>query len=157
MTARSIWYITDRYLLSGSFNRVLTPYLGLNLLAGVKWLEPGNVEIRTNPETHYMEFSGGGGLTFLYKNGFGAAVSELLVKQNFQERRARDLLGRHRDESVFGVLNASISYNFPGKRGFVSLAGTNLLDVKFSYQREPVELNSITPSRQVMLSLGLYF
>ncbi|WP_243360134.1 tetratricopeptide repeat protein [Fundidesulfovibrio terrae] len=154
---RKTWYITDRYLLSGSFNRVLTPYLGLNLLAGVKWLEPGNVEIRTNPETHYTEFSAGGGLTFLYKNGLGATVSGLVVKQAFAESRARDLLGRHRDETPFGLLNASVSYKFPGKRGFVSLEGSNLFDVKFSYQREPVALDSFVPYRRIMFRLGLYF
>jgi tetratricopeptide (TPR) repeat protein len=154
---RKVWYTTDRYLLGGSFNRVLTPYLGMNLNAAVKWLEPGKVEVRTNPEAHYMEFNAGGGLNFLFKNGFGAGVSGLLVKQTFQERRARDLLGRHRDETMFGLLNARLSYDFPGKRGFASLEGSNLLDVKFSYQREPVALDSIAPSRHIVFKLGLYF
>ncbi|WP_243439025.1 FecR domain-containing protein [Fundidesulfovibrio soli] len=154
---RKIWYVTDRYLLTGSFNRVLTPYLGLNLVGAVKWLEPQGVELHRSPETRYFEINGGGGLTFLYRNGFGAGVSGLLVKQTFPESTARDLLGRHRDETLFGVLNARMSFDFPGKRGFVSLEGANLLDVKFSYQREPVVLDSITPSRRVMLRLGLFF
>lgn len=154
---RKIWFVIDRYLLTGSVNRVLTPYLGLNLLAGVKWLEPGPVELRANPETHYVEFSGGGGLTFLYKNGLGASVSGLVVKQTFAESRARDLLGRHRDETPFFLLNAKLSYDFPGKRGFASLEGANLLDVKFSYQREPVALDAFTPYRHVLFRLGVYF
>ena len=154
---RKVWFDTNRYLVSGSVNRVLTPYLGANLVGVVKWLEPGTVETRVNPETHYVEFSGGGGLTFLYKNGFGAAVSGQLIKQTFMDNRARDLLGRHRDESVFGLLNARLSYDFPGKRGFASLEGRNLLDTKFSYQREPVALDAFAPSRQVVLRLGWYF
>lgn len=154
---RKIWMVTDRYLMTASLNRVLTPYLGGNLVALAKWLEPGDAAARRFPETRFAEFATGGGLNFLYKNGIGAAVSGLLVKQTFPDTAARDLLGRHRDESVFGLLNARISYEFPGKAGFVSLEGRNLLDVKFSYQREPVALDAFVPSRQILLRLGFNF
>ncbi|WP_043645229.1 TonB-dependent receptor domain-containing protein [Fundidesulfovibrio putealis] len=154
---RKIWLITDRYLVSASVNRVLTPYLGANLIAQAKWLERGDAAAKRFPETHFAEFAAGGGLNFLYKNGIGASVSGLLVKQTFPDTAARDLLGRHRDESVFGLLNAGISYEFPGKAGFVSLEGRNLLDVKFSYQREPVALDAFVPSRQILFRLGFNF
>jgi len=133
------------------------PYLGANLVAQAKWLEPGDAAARRSPETHFAEFAGGGGLNFLYKNGIGAGVSGFLVKQTFPNSAARDLLGRHRDESVFGLLNARISYEFPGKAGFVSLEGRNLLDAKFSYQREPVALDAFVPSRQILFRLGFNF
>jgi len=154
---RRLWFTTNRYLMAASLNRVLTPYLGGNLVAQVKWLEPMDTALRFNPETHFVEFAGGGGLNFLYKNGIGAGVNGLVVKQRFFDPAARDLLGRRRDETPFFLLNGNVSYQFPGKRGFVSLEGSNLLDVKFSYQREPVALDAFVPSRQVLLKLGFYF
>lgn len=81
-------------------------------------------------------------------------MSGLLVQQSFPESTARDLLARHRDESPFCLLNARLSYEFTGKAGFVSLEGRNFMDVKFSYQREPVALDAYVPSRQVVLRLG---
>ena len=154
---RKIWMTTDRYLVSASINRVLAPYLGANLVALAKRLEPGDAASRRFPETRFTEFAAGGGLNFLYRNGIGAGVSGLVVKQSFSERAARDLLGRHRDETPFGLLNARISWEFPGKTGFVSLEGRNLLNVTFSYQREPVALDAFVPSRQVLFRLGFNF
>jgi len=137
-----ISWMWKRYLASLTLNRILGRYFGLAAGAVVKKIDPsfpGGYD--------YKEYDGLGQLVFWHPSGFRAGVNTLLVKQDLTNR----------GDNLYGLVNAMIGYEFPGKRGLATLAVTNILNRHFYYQQEFVTLDSFYPARRIMFTLALYF
>lgn len=147
----------NRYMATLGVNRILIPSLGLSAFGVVKRLLPTEATARRYPEDDFFEADGVLALNFLHKSGFGAGISGTAVHQYYFDHRYANVYGERRTETLFGLLSAQISYEFPGKRGFVSVTGTNLTGTRFTYQREAVALDAFYPDRQIVFKLGWYF
>ena len=154
---RVIEYDVSRYMATIGINRILMPSLGLSAYGAAKRLMPYESTARRSPESDFFEADGVLALNFLHSSGLGAALAGTLVHQYYFDNRYLDSLGQHRTETLFGLLDARLSYQFPGKRGFVSLEGKNLTATRFNYLREAVALDSFYPDRQFVVRLGWYF
>lgn len=154
---REIDVTVNRYMATLGVNRILAPYLGLSAFGVAKRLLPTEATARRYPENDFFEADGVLALNFLHESGLGAGVSGTAVHQYYCDRRYENVRGERRTETLFGLLTAQLSYQFPGKRGFVSVTGTNLTGTRFSYQREAVALDAFYPDRQIVIKLGWYF
>ena len=112
---------------------------------------------RRYPESDFFEADGVLALNYLHSSGFGCGISGTLVHQYYFDNRYLNVKGEHRTETLFGLLDAKVSYEFPGKRGFVAVQGKNLTNTRFTYQREAVALDAFYPDRQIVFTLGWYF
>jgi len=154
---RVIDYDVTRYMATIGINRILMPSLGLSAYGAAKRLLPYESTARRSPESDFFEADGVLALNFLHSSGLGAALAGTLVHQYYYDNRYLDSLGQRRTETLFGLLDARLSYQFPGKRGFVSLEGKNLTATHFNYLREAVALDSFYPDRQIVVRLGWFF
>ena len=135
-------WMWKRYLASWTLNRILGRYFGLSLGVVAKKIDPNFAG-----SYDYKEYDGFSQLVFWHPSGVRGGVSSVLVKQDLTNR----------GDNLFGLLNASVGYEFPGKRGLASREVTNLLDRHFFYQREFVTLDAFFPARRLMFKLALYF
>ncbi|MEL7639394.1 MAG: FecR domain-containing protein [Solidesulfovibrio sp.] len=154
---REVDVTVSRSMATLGVNRILAPYLGLSAFGVAKRLLPTAVTARRYPENDFFEADGVLALNFLHESGLGAGVSGTAVHQYYFDNRYQNVYGERRTETLFGLLNAQLSYQFPGKRGFVSVTGTNLTATRFTYQREAVALDAFYPDRQIVFKLGWYF
>jgi tetratricopeptide (TPR) repeat protein len=154
---REIDVDVSRYMLTLGVNRILTPSLGLSAFGVAKRLLPEESTARRYPENDFFEADGVLALNYLHASGLGAGLSGTLVHQYYFDNRYKNVLGERRTETCFGLLDARVSWQFPGKRGFVSVEGKNLTATRFTYQREAVALDAIYPDRQFVFKLGWYF
>lgn len=154
---REIDVTVTRYMATLGVNRILLPSLGLSAFGVAKRLLPDASTARRYPEEDFFEADGILALNYLHPSGFGAAVSGTAVHQFYFDNRYQNVFGERRTETLFGLLNAQVSYQFPGKRGFVSLSGTNLTGTRFTYQREAVALDAFFPDRQIVFKIGWFF
>ena len=146
-----------RYMATVGVNRILTPYLGLSVFGVAKRLLPHEATARRYPEDDFFEADGALALNFLHSSGLGAGIGGTLVHQYYYDNRYQNVFGERRTETLFGLLDARVSYEFPGKRGFAAVEGKNLTNTRFTYQREAVALDAFYPDRQIVFKLGWYF
>lgn len=147
----------SRYMATLGLNRILTPSLGLSVFGVAKRLLPHESTARRYPESDFFEADGVLALNYLHASGLGCGISGTLVHQHYFDNRYLNVKGEHRTETLFGLLDAKISYEFPGKHGFVAVEGKNLTNTRFTYQREAVALDAFYPDRQIVFKLGWYF
>ncbi|EHJ47605.1 FecR protein [Solidesulfovibrio carbinoliphilus subsp. oakridgensis] len=154
---REIDATVSRYMVTLGLNRILLPSLGLSAFGVAKRLLPDESTARRNPEEDFFEADGILAVNYLHPSGFGAGISGTAVHQFYFDNRYQNIYGERRTETLFGLLGAQVSYQFPGKRGFVSVAGTNLTGTRFTYQHEAVTLDSFYPDRQILFKIGWFF
>jgi tetratricopeptide (TPR) repeat protein len=135
-------WMWKRFWASYSLNQIIGRYFGLGLSGWAKKIDPNF------PGSHdFKEYGGAGQLIFWHPSGFRAGVSSTFGRQDLTDR----------GDNLFGLLNASVGYEFPGKRGLATLEVTNLLNRHFFYQNELVTLDAIYPARRILFKLALYF
>ena len=154
---REIDVTINRYMATFGVNRILTPSLGLSVFGVAKRLLPTESTARRYPENDFFEADGVLAFNYLHECGFGAGISATAVHQHYFDDRYKNVRGERRTETLFGLLDAQLSYQFPGKRGFASVSGRNLTGTRFTYQREAVALDAFYPDRQILFRLGWYF
>jgi outer membrane receptor protein involved in Fe transport len=137
-----VYWMWKRYQASLVVNRIVGRYFGVNL--GVL---AGKVDPNFVGSADYKEYDAYAQLFFWHPSGLRAGINSVLVKQDLTNR----------GDSCFGLLNASLGYEFPGKRGLVTLDVTNLLNRHFFYQTEFVASEPVLPARRIMFKLALYF
>jgi hypothetical protein len=125
-------------------NQILLPYLGLYL--GSSWKRMQLYYPYPYALT-YTELDQFAGLTFWHSSGLRAFFGSILIYQKPINLKS----------DLFGMVNAGVGYEFPQKRGLIYLAANNVFNRHFTYLVEPVALNTFAASRQITLSLSLYF
>jgi hypothetical protein len=137
-----VQWMWKRYLASITINQILSRYFGLSLSGWAKKIDPNFPGSRD-----FKEYAGTGQLIFWHPSGFRAGFGSIFGKQDLTDR----------GDNLFALFNASVGYEFPGKRGLASLEVTNLLNRHFFFQNEFVTLDSIFPGRRILFKLALYF
>ena len=136
-------FMWKRYQASFTVNRILGQYFGLSLGALAKKTDP--TWIGFNDFKEYNSFAK---LVFWHPSGWWAWINPFLVKQDLTDR----------GDNLFGLLNAQVGYQFPGKWGLAALEVTNLLNRHFFYDKDPPSgLDVIFPQRRIMFKLALFF
>jgi hypothetical protein len=135
-------FLWKRYLASYTLNQIIGDYFGVSLSGWAKKLDPNFPGSRD-----FKEYAGTAQLIFWHPSGFRAGVGSIFGKQDLTNR----------GDNLFGLFNAAMGYEFPGKRGLATLEFTNLLNRHFYFQKEFVTLDSIFPDRRIMFKLALYF
>jgi hypothetical protein len=130
------------YYANVGLNRILTPYLGLYL--GGAWKRFDSQEV-LNPD--FTEIDGLVRLTFWHSSGLRASLGSTLIYQ----------IPKHRKYDLFALADAGLGYEFPQKRGLISLTVTNIFNRHFSYVTEPIKLDPFYAARRITLNLALYF
>jgi len=64
---------------------------------------------------------------------------------------------KNRKYDLFALADAGLGYEFPQKRGLISLTVTNIFNRHFSYVTEPIKLDPFYAARRITLNLALYF
>lgn len=137
-------YLYKRYQASFTVNRILGQYFGLSLGALAKKFDP------TWKDSHdFKEYSGFAKLVFWHPSGWWAWINPFLVKQDLTNR----------GDNLFGLMNASIGYQFPGKRGLAALEVDNMFNRHFYYEKESAVslVDTFYPQRRIMFKLALFF
>jgi len=142
-----VWWTWKRYFASFTVNRILTPALGLSAGVGGKRFVPDPNPILQTLGQDFSEYYGVLGLAYLHRTGWQGGIATYLVDQHL----------KNRDDNLFGLVDASIGYEFPNKRGLVQLEVTNLFNRHFYFQKEFVTFDSFYPARRIMFKLALYF
>jgi hypothetical protein len=137
-----VQWLWKRYLASYTVNQIISRYFGLGLSGYWKKIDPYFMGTSA-----FKEYGGAGQLIFWHPSGFRAGLSSFLTRQELTVR----------GNNLFALLNGTVGYEFPGKRGLVSLEVDNLLNRHFFYQKEFVTLDSFFPARRIMFRLALYF
>ncbi len=141
-TGPSIYLTWKQYYANVILNKILGPYLGLQVGAFWRRLDPsyeGAIDFNT--------IDGVARLVFWHKSGIRAYVSSGLVYQKPGE-------GRH---SLFGLADAGVGYEFPNKRGLIFFNVQNIFNRHFTYLLAPIRLDPFGASRRITLNLSLYF
>jgi tetratricopeptide (TPR) repeat protein len=136
------WLTWKEYYTSLVFNQIIGPYVGLSL--GAAWKR---VDHQYDGTVDFNELDAGAKLVFWHKSGFRAYVSSLLVYQKPTTQASR----------LFGLANAGVGYELPGKRGLIFLNVTNIFNRRSGYLLEPIRLDPFFASRQITLRAALYF
>jgi tetratricopeptide (TPR) repeat protein len=137
-----VQWMWKRYLASYTLNQIISRYFGLSLSGWVKKIDPNF------PGSHdYKEYAGAGQIIFWHPSGFRAGFGSIFGKQDLTNR----------GDNLFGILNASMGYEFPGKRGLATLDFGNILNRHFYLQKEFVTSDTFFPARSIMFKLALYF
>jgi tetratricopeptide (TPR) repeat protein len=142
LVEQRVQWLWKRYMASWTLNRILGRYWGLSFGGAAKKIDPN-----FTGSHDFKEYSGFSQLVFWHPSGVRALVRPILVKQDLTDR----------GDNLFGLLDAMLGYEFPGKRGLVSLEATNILNRHFYFQREFVTLDAVFPARRIMFKLALYF
>lgn len=135
-------WMWKRYHASFIINRILGRYFGLNLGVLAGKVDPNFVDSHD-----YKEYATYAQLVFWHPSGLRAAINSVFLKQDLTDR----------GDNLFGLVNAGLGYELPGKRGLATLGVTNLLNRHFFYQTEFVATDPILPARRIMFKLALYF
>jgi Tfp pilus assembly protein PilF len=140
-------HMYHRYQISFTLNRILGQYYGLSLGALAKKFDP-----TWQTSYDYKEFNAFAKLVFWHPSGWWAWINPLLVKQDLTDPTLRG-------GNLFGLLNASIGYQFPGKRGVASLEVDNVFNRHFNYTVDPSNLyvpNFFNSQRWIMFKVALF-
>jgi tetratricopeptide (TPR) repeat protein len=147
LNASRVWWTWKRYLATFAVNRVLTPYLGLTLGVSAKRFLPDPNPVFQPLAQDFNEYFGLVGLNYLHRSGWQGGINTFLVDQHLKDRA----------DNFFGLVDARIGYEFPGKRGLAQVEVTNIFNRHFFFQREFVTFDSFFPARRIMGKLALYF
>jgi outer membrane receptor protein involved in Fe transport len=144
-----------RYLASLTVNRILTPYVGLNLgVVGRRIVPDVNPNLATvslgQDLTEVFMFAG---LNFLHRSGWQGGITTPLVFQHLKS----NLHYQGDADNLFGLVNLRLGYEFPHKRGLASFEVTNLFNRHFFQALEPFRDPEIFPVRRMMFKLALWF
>lgn len=154
---RIIFMNMERCSVSADINYILTPYLGFTLGGAVKNIRADDIAVRRGLFHNYFELEGRPGLYFLHESGLGASVNCDFIHQYYLDDKYADFLGESKKNSTFGILNASISYELPYKRGRLTLEGSNLANTRSPYQAEIPADEVQFPSRTILFKLKLNY
>ncbi|NOY09209.1 MAG: tetratricopeptide repeat protein [Spirochaetes bacterium] len=140
-----ITYNTADHLgLDGSFDWIITNYLcasvenQLIMLITVPFVQLDNV-LKS-------------GLTFTFPFGLKISIMHGFFTQNYLKSSITEL-----KDSLFQLVDCSVRYTFPGKRGTITISGKNILNQDFEYFIEGLSLNPILPYRRIKITLGYRF
>jgi len=147
-----------RYLASFTVNRILTPYLGLNLgVVGRRIVPDVNPNLATlsplNLGQDLSEVFMFAGLNFLHKSGWQGGITAPLVFQHLKS----NLHYKSDADNLFGLVDLRLGYEFPHKRGMASLEVNNLFNRHFFQALEPLRDPEIFPVRRIMFRLAFWF
>ena len=147
---------TERFEGSLIVNRLLTPSLGLRAGVAGKLLSLNDPYLFLAGD--FTEIDGTVGLWYTHPSGWFASIVDTVVSQDlgglsnkFFEQQQADL------GNPFNLVDITIGKYFANKRGYASLALTNVFNQHFFYQIEPDALGTFSPDRQIMFRMALYF
>ncbi|MBW1951895.1 MAG: tetratricopeptide repeat protein [Deltaproteobacteria bacterium] len=137
-----VWWGWKRYTASFTVNRILSPSWGLTTGVVGKKFDPS-----ISWSHDFSELNALLQLSFLHRSGWQGFFRTYVIKQDLTDR----------GDSFYGLADAGLGYEFPGKRGFASLEVTNIFDRHFYFQKEFVTFDVLYPVRRVLFKLALYF
>jgi outer membrane receptor protein involved in Fe transport len=70
--------------------------------------------------------------------------------------RVLDFKSTRSDDTIF-IADASVAYEFPGKRGSVALVARNLFDRRFDWVTDQFIFSGRVPAREIAVTLSLNF
>lgn len=91
-------------------------------------------------------------LNFIHHTGWFGGLTETYIHQENEE-----LIVRSPFNSSFWTTDAVLGYEFPMKRGRITLSATNLFDNDFEIVTDPLALDVRLPVRRAVLKLEIYF
>jgi len=141
-TGPSIYLAWKQYYASVILNQILGPYLGLQV--GGFWRR---LDSKYEGAIDFTTLDAVARLVFWHKSGIRAYVASGLTYQKPDEGR----------DSLFGVADAGVGYEFPRKRGVIFFNVEIIFNRHFAYLLEPVRLDPRYASRRITLRLSLYF
>ncbi len=149
---------TRRYQASAHINRILTPALGLSTAATFKRLLPNDITLDYFPNTDFTEANLTAGLFYLHESGVRFSIEETLIHQHFADDAAQDMAGNSKQNETFGILSIGCEYEFPEKRGHISLYANNIFNEHAFQELETGTLDPYEyPDRKVLLTMSLRF
>jgi tetratricopeptide (TPR) repeat protein len=131
-----------QYAASFTVNRIIGQYFGLTLGGTAKKFDPN-----TSWARDFKQYDAFTRLVFWHPSGWWTWVNPMLIKQDLMDR----------GDNLFGLVNAAVGYEFPGKRGMASLEVDNLLNRHFFFEKEIGAFDTFFPVRRIMFKLALYF
>ena len=94
----------------------------------------------------------------MHPSGWFASIKDTVVSQDLGGLSDKSLAQKQADMGdPFNLVDITFGKYFANKRGYASLAITNIFNQHFYYQTEPVALWSFFPDRAIMFTVGLYF
>ncbi len=147
---------TQRF--EGTFivNRLLTSFLGLAAGIGGKLMSLDDPFLNLTGDFTEIDFAVG--LSYMHPSGWFASIQDAVVYQDLDSLSPKTFAQQQADMGdPFNLVNITVGKYFANKRGFASLAITNLLNQHFFYEIEPDALLSFSPDREVIFRVGLYF
>ncbi len=154
-----LYIIDDRtQRFEGSFivNRLLTSSLGLSagITGKLMSLEDPYLDLTGD----FSEIDVAVGLSYMHHSGWFASIQDTVVYQDLDGLSTKTFAQQQADMGdPFNLINITVGKYFANKRGFASLAITNLLNQHFFYEIEPDAFGSFSPDREVIFRVGLYF
>jgi len=94
----------------------------------------------------------------MHPSGWFASIQDTVVYQDLDGLSPKTFAQQQADMGdPFNLINITVGKYFADKRGFASLAITNLLNQHFFYEIEPDAFLNFSPDREVIFRVGLYF
>lgn len=119
---------------------------GVGLAASYRYQD---VQDDSLPETNREDHLVVAGLKYVHALGFSAALSETYRHSRFQSTSRND-------EDIW-FTDARISYEFPRKRGSISLECRNIFNQHFNWVTDYFVFNGRVPTRETLLTLTFNF
>jgi hypothetical protein len=149
---------TERFQGSFILNRLLTSCLGLSAGVAGKLVSLNAPSDSPFLRGDFNEISGAVALSYMHPSGWFASIKDTVVSQDLSGLNDQSLAPKQAQMAdPFNLVDITFGKYFPNKRGYASLAITNIFNQHFYYQTEPVELWSFYPDRAIMCNVGLYF
>ncbi len=162
---------TEGFQGSFSVNRLLTSSLGLS--ASVAWTSE-SVNDPTAPLTgNFNELDGTVGLSYMHPSGWFATIRDTVVHQDLSDLSDNSLAQKQAGMGdPFNLVDLTFGKYFANKRGYASLAITNVFNQHFYYQIASFApytyavyslyspntfLYPFYPNRNILLTVALYF
>lgn len=139
--------ITDNGRLDGvevSLNQLL--WRGYGLATGYRYLD---VDDKSLPTSDRQEHLGTVGIKHLNKNGVSAGV--------FETYRFLDLKFPGRPNEGMWITDAQLGYEFPRKRGAITLNALNIFNNRFNWVTDQFIFSGRDPAREISVKLSLNF
>jgi tetratricopeptide (TPR) repeat protein len=132
-----------------------TPHRWLALSADYQYekhrqTEEGNFGV-LEVETHSAPLA----VRFFHPSGLGAGLKATYWDQKGIFQRTAPVGTYQAGDDSFWLVDATIGYRLPGRRGFISLGATNLFDTSFEYFETDTSNSRIQPGRFVFGKLTL--
>jgi len=147
---------TERF--EGSFivNRLLTSSLGLSAGIGGKLMSLDDPFLSLTGD--FTEIAGTVALSYMHPSGWFASIKDTVVGQDLGGLSDKSFAQKQAElGNPFNMVDIAVGKYFANKRGFASLAITNIFNQHFFYQLEPDALWSFSPDREVIVRVGFYF